>query len=166
MHPKIWRPKPCLLMFAFLVALDGFHMLLFSQLTVNLTPEWSGGSMFHPLSHLYAKTPFCCLETVANNALNCCCIVVFDRLWTQLSHWQMFMQNGKFTAFWYLPPLLSHATSIYDQPKWVCGFFLVFSWTVAKFERPKHWVSSVSVWLCLKFVYHLLTIFSDGAESK
>ena len=23
-------------------------------------------------------------------------------LWTQLSHWQMFMQNGEYTAFWYL----------------------------------------------------------------
>ena len=22
-------------------------------------------------------------------------------LWTQLSHWQMFMQNGEYTAFWY-----------------------------------------------------------------
>ena len=42
-----------------------------SQLTANLTQEGSGGSMFHPLSHIYAKTPFCCIETVANNALNC-----------------------------------------------------------------------------------------------
>ena len=23
-------------------------------------------------------------------------------LWTQLSHWQMFMQNGEYTTFWYL----------------------------------------------------------------
>ena len=23
-------------------------------------------------------------------------------LWTQLSYWQMFMQNGEYTAFWYL----------------------------------------------------------------
>ena len=29
-----------------------------------------GGSMFHPLSHIYAKTTFCCVETVPNNALN------------------------------------------------------------------------------------------------
>ena len=26
--------------------------------------------MFHPLSHIYAKTPFCCFKTVANKSLN------------------------------------------------------------------------------------------------
>ena len=81
-YPKIQRPKPCLLMFTSLVALNGFHLLLSTQLTANLTLEWSGGSMFHPLSHIYAKTPFCCIETVANDALNRQCIVVFDWLWT------------------------------------------------------------------------------------
>ena len=45
-YPKIWRPKPSLLMFASLVTLDGFHLLLSTQLTADLTPEWSGGSMF------------------------------------------------------------------------------------------------------------------------
>ena len=55
------------------------------------------------------KIPFRYIETVANNALNHRYIVVFDRqwanahpLWTQLSHWQMFMQKGEYTAFWYL----------------------------------------------------------------
>ena len=52
-HPKIWRPKPWLLMFASLVALDGFHLLLSTQLTADLTPEWSCGSMFHPLLSIY-----------------------------------------------------------------------------------------------------------------
>ena len=75
-HPKIQWPKPCLLMFATLVTLDGIHLLLSIQLTADLTLEWSGGSMFHPLSHIYAKTPFCCIETVANNTLNH--RVVFD----------------------------------------------------------------------------------------
>ena len=79
--PKIQRPKPSLLMFASLVALDGFHLLLSTQLTADLTLEWSGGSMFHPLSHIYAKTPFCCIETVANYALNRRCVIVFDQLW-------------------------------------------------------------------------------------
>ena len=63
-------PKPCLLMFASLVALDGFQLLLFSQMTADLILEQSGGSMFHPLPHIYAKAPFCCIETIANNALN------------------------------------------------------------------------------------------------
>ena len=79
-HPKIQRPKPCLLMFVSLVTLDGFHLLLPTQLTADLTPEWSGGSMFHPLSHIHAKTPLCCIETVANNALNHRHIV-FDWQW-------------------------------------------------------------------------------------
>ena len=39
------------LIFAFLVALSGFHPLLFTQLTADLTLECSDGSMFHPLSH-------------------------------------------------------------------------------------------------------------------
>ena len=78
--PKIRRSKPCLEMFASLVTLDGFHLLLSSQLTTDLIPEWCGDSMFHPLSHIYAKTSFCCVETVANNALNRQCVVVFDRL--------------------------------------------------------------------------------------
>ena len=35
-HPKIRRPKHCLLMFASLVTLDGFHLLLSSQLRNSL----------------------------------------------------------------------------------------------------------------------------------
>ena len=35
--------------------------------------------MFHSFLHIYAKTPFCCVETVVNNALNRRRIVVFDR---------------------------------------------------------------------------------------
>ena len=54
-------------MFASLVAMNGFHLLLSTQLTADLTEEWSGGSMFHPLSHVYAKTPFCHVEIVAIN---------------------------------------------------------------------------------------------------
>ena len=69
--PKIWRTKPFLLMFVSFVALDGFHLLLSTQLTANL-------------SHIHAKTSFCCIETVANNALNCR-HVVFDRLWANVT---------------------------------------------------------------------------------
>ena len=47
-HPKIQRQKPNLLMFD---TLDDFHLLLSTQLTADLTPEWSSGSIFHPLSH-------------------------------------------------------------------------------------------------------------------
>ena len=61
-HPKIWTPKFCLLMFACLIALDRFYLLLSSQLTADSTLDWSGGSMFYPLSHIYAKTVFIALK--------------------------------------------------------------------------------------------------------
>ena len=77
-HPKIRRPKPCLLMFASLVALDGFHLLLSTQLTTDLILEWSGGFMFHALSHIYAK-----LFVVIKQLQTTLWIVdvIFDRLW-------------------------------------------------------------------------------------
>ena len=55
----------------------------------------------------------------------------FDRLWTNVAP----TLNTSFSLTnvhvkWWIPclllsstALLSHATSIYDQPKWVCGFF-------------------------------------------
>ena len=99
-------------MFASLVTLDGFHLLL--SVSTQLTAD---GSMFHPLSHIYAKTLFCCVETVANNALNGRCIVLINceqaqhPLWTQLSHLEMFMQNSEYTAFWHLQ-LLCYLTQL------------------------------------------------------
>ena len=33
--------------------------------------------MLDPLSCIHAKSPFCCIETVANNAQNRRCVVVF-----------------------------------------------------------------------------------------
>ena len=131
--------------FASLVALDGFHLLLSTRLTANLTPEWSGGSMFHPLSHVYTKIPFCCVETVANNALNCQRIIVFDQLWanTALTLNRAFSLTNVHAKWWIhcflISPLLSHATSIYDQLKGVCAVFwyLVFSGTTAEFGQPE-----------------------------
>ena len=124
-HPKIQWPKPCLLMFASLVTLNSFYLLLSTQLTANLILEWSGGSMFPLSSHIYEKTLFCWVETVANNALNHRCIAVFNRLWANMGP----TLNTTFSltnvhAKWWIhcllissTPLLSHATSIYDQPK-------------------------------------------------
>ena len=65
-------------------------------------PIWHQSEVVDPNfihCHIFTqKTLFCCNETVANNALNSR-RVVFDQLWanahllwTQLSHWQMFMQ--------------------------------------------------------------------------
>ena len=149
------------LMFAALVVLDGFHLLLSTQLTADLTPEWSSGSMFHPLSQIYAKTPFCCIKTVANNTLNCQRAVVLDRreqtwhpLWTQLFHWQVFMQNGEYTVFWYLQPLCYHTQLQFtiDQNEFVEGFFVFFG-ASAEFGRRERSASFVFVRLRLKSAY-------------
>ena len=90
--------------------------------------------MFHPISHIYTKTPFCCIETVANNTLNCQCLVIFDRLWANVAP----TLNTAFSltnvlAKWWIhcllissTLLLSRTTSIYNQPKRVCGVFGVF----------------------------------------
>ena len=104
-HPKIWRPKSCLLIFASLVTLDNFYLLLSTQQTADLTPEWSGGPMFQPLSHIYAKNPFCCLEIVANNVLNHQRIIVFGQLWanvTPILNTAFSLTNGEYANFWYL----------------------------------------------------------------
>ena len=149
-----------------LIALDGFHQLLSTHLAADLTLEWSGGSMFHPLSHIYTKTPFCCIETVTNNARNRR-HVVFDQLWANTAPTlnTAFSLTNVHAKWWihchliFSTPLLSHATSIYDQPKQVCRVFCCFG-------QPKCSVSFVSVWLHLKSVCHLLTVVSKGVESK
>ena len=53
-------------------------------------------------------------------------------LWTQLSHWQMFMQNGECTAFWYIQLLcyLMQLQFTIGQNEFV--EFLVFSRTTAE----------------------------------
>ena len=92
------------------------------------------GSMFPPLSHIYRKIPFCCVETVANNALNRRNVDVFDWLWPNTAptlNTAFLLTNVH--AKWWLDCqlisstiLLSHATSIYDRPKRVCGVFWCF----------------------------------------
>ena len=61
-YPKTRKPKPCLLMFASLVALDGFHLMLSTQMTTDLTQKGRGRSMFHLFSHIYAKLLFAALN--------------------------------------------------------------------------------------------------------
>ena len=123
------------------------------------------------MSHIYTKTFFCCIETVANNALICWWTVVFDWLWANVAP----TLNAAFSltnvhAKWWIHrllissiPLLSHATLIYNQSKWV---FWGFSGTTAKFGWPGRSALFMSVQLCLKSAYYFLTVFSNEAESK
>ena len=133
-HTKIRKPKLCLLMFASLVALDGSHRLLSAQLTADLTPKWSCGSMLHPLSHIYAKkllyfswnsgkqhsesSTLCCLwSTVTKRGIS------FEH---SFFNWQIFMHWWIHCRLIFSTPLLLHATSIYDWQKRVNGFFFYF----------------------------------------
>ena len=170
---KILCASQNMLMFASLVALDSFHVVLSTQLTADLTPGWNGGSKFHPLSYIYSKTPFCCTETVANNSLNHRHIVVVNWLWANITPTlsTAFSLTNIHEKWWInclliSSPLLSHATSIYERAKQVCGVFLVFSKTTAKFGQPEHSALFVSIRLHLKSAYHLLTVVSDGAASE
>ena len=76
------------------------------------------------------------------------------------------MQNGEDTAFWYFQ-LLCYLTRLqFTIGQNEVVEFLMFSGTTAEFEWPECSASFVSVRLCLKSAYHLLTIVSDGAESE
>ena len=170
-YPKIRRPKPCLLMFASLVTLDDFHLLLSTQLTANLTPEWSIGSMFHPLSNIYTKTPFCCIETVANNALNHQCVVVFDWLRKGRIHFEYSFLIDKCSCKMVntlLPDIFNSSAISRNFNLWSAKTrlwsFLLFSRKTAEFAWPERSTSFVSVWPRLKSAYHLLTIVSNRAE--
>ena len=85
--------------------------------------------------HIFVqKLFFCFVETVANNVLNHWCVVDFDQLWANAAS----TLNTAFSiknvhAKWWIHcllissvPLISHASSIYDWPKRVCGVFWCF----------------------------------------
>ena len=117
-------------MFPSLVTLDGFYAWLSTHLTADLPPEWNSWSMFHQLSHIYAKTPFCCVEAVANNALNRRRVVIFDQMWANAAPtWK--------TVF--------SPNSIYNRPKWILWSFLMFSGTTAEFGRTERSASFLSL---------------------
>ena len=86
------------------------------------------------VTYLCRKHPFCCVETVANNALNHRCIVVFGWLLANTAPtfnaaFSLTNVHAKWWIYFLLissTPLLSHATSIYNRPKQVCGDFWCF----------------------------------------
>ena len=84
-------------------------------------------------------------------------------LWTQISHWQTFMQNGEYNAFWYLQ-LLCYLMKL----QFMIGQndFVEFFGKTAEFGHPEYSASLVSVQPHLKSAYHLLTIVSHRVESE
>ena len=152
------------------VCVFGCFGQLSTQLIYDLTPEGSGGSTFHPLSHIYAKTPFCCIETVANNALNRQRVVVFGWLWANLTPtvntaFSLINVHAKWWIYCFLISSTPLLTSIYNWPKWVCGLFWCFPGQLLNLDNPsvQH---HLSIRPCLKSAYHLLTVVSNGAGSE
>ena len=105
----------------------------------------------------------------SESSMSCC----FDQLWanttpTLNTAFPLTNVHAKWWIYYCLisSTPLSHTTSIYNQWKWVCGVFLVFSRKTAEFGWPEHSASFVSVRPCLKSAYHFLTVVSDRAESE
>ena len=125
-HPKIQKPKPCLLMFASLVTLDGFHLLLSTQLMVDLTLEWSGQSIFHPLSYIYKKNSFLlCWNSCkqhSESSTHCCFGLIISKHLTHFEH-SFFIDNSSSISYNF--NLRLNKTSL--------GSFLVFSGITAEF---------------------------------
>ena len=101
--------KTFLLMFASLATLDDFHLLLSTQLTADLFRCEVVDQCFIYCHIFMQKLLFVALKQLQImlwlvNALlfSIKCEQTQPPLWTQLSYWQMFMQNGEYAAFWYL----------------------------------------------------------------
>ena len=124
--------------------------------------------------HIFTqKLLSCCIETIANSALNHRCVVVLidseqmlHPLWTQF-----FSDKCSYKMVNTLP------SDIFISSAISCNFnlrtakrslwsFLIFSRTTAEFGRPEHSASFVFVRLHLKSTCHLLTIVSDEAEPE
>ena len=166
-HPKIWRPKPCLLIFASLVALDGFHLLLSIQLTANLTLEWSVSSI---VIYLCKNSFLLCWNSCkqCSELLMCCCF------WSTVSKHSTYFEYSFFTDKCSCKMMNTLSSDIFNSSAISHNFnlwsaktsFFVFSGTTAEFGWPEHLASFVSIQQCLKSAYHFLTIVFNGAESE
>ena len=144
-HPKIRRPKPSL------VALDGFHLLLSTQVTADLTLEWSGGSMFHLLSHIYAKSPFCCVETCkqCSELLMHCCF------WSTVSKHNTHFEYKFFIDKYSCKMVNTLPSDIFNSPAISCNFNLWLAktslWSFSCFlgQLPNLGELSIQLHLCL-----------------
>ena len=137
-------------------------------------PMWLQSEVVDPCfvyCHIFTKKFFYCIKNVANNALNRW-RVDFDLLWANATPtlniaFSLTNVHAKCLLI-SSTPLLFHPTSIYNRSKRVCGVFLVFFKTTAKFGWPE--CSALYVCVCVqprwKSAYHLLTIVSNGAESE
>ena len=133
-HPKIRRPKPCLLMFASLVALDGFHLLL------SHSADCWFDSWVKWWIHVSSIVTYLCKNPLLlhwNSCKQCSESLTRCCLWSTVSkcgtHFQHTFSLTNVYAKWWIhchliasTPLISHTTSIYNWPKQVCRVFWYF----------------------------------------
>ena len=131
----------------------------------------NGGSLFHWMSNINAKTLFYSVVTLANNTLNRRRVVVFDRLWANAAiEYSFLIDKCRWKMVNTLPSDISNYSaisrnfnSLFAKTSW--WIFFVFSGTTAEFGRPEHSASFVSVRLPLKSAPPL-TVVSNRAESE
>ena len=77
-------------MFASLVALNAIYPLQSTQVTTDLTSERSSGSMFHPLSFIWAKTLFLLrrnsFKQLSESPTRCCFWLTVSKHCTHFEH--------------------------------------------------------------------------------
>ena len=134
--------------------------LWMTQLTADLPPKWNGGSMFHPLSHIYAKTPFCCVETIAKHSESSTHSCFWSTVSKRSIHFEHSFLIDKFSCKMVntLPSDIFNYTVIsrnfnLRSAKTSLWSFLVFSRTTGKFGRLERSASLVSVRPRLKSAY-------------
>ena len=153
-------------MFASSVVLDG--------LTADLTVEWSGGSMFHPLSHIYKKNSFLLhwnsYKQHSESLMHCCFWLTVSKCGTHFEHSFLIDKYSCKMVNTLSPDIFNSSVMSCNFNLWLAKTslwnFLVFSGTTAEFGQPKHSASFVSVQPRLKSAYYLLTIVSDVAVSE
>ena len=133
-YPKIQKPKSCLLMFASLVALDSFHLLLSTQANCQFDSRMKWWIHVSSIVTYLCKNSFLLCWNSCKQPSELSIIVVFDWLWANASPTlNIAFSLANVHAKWWIHCLLIsstppqfHTTSIHNQPKRVCGVFWCF----------------------------------------
>ena len=160
-------------MFASLVALDGFHLLL----SLSWLPIWLRSKVMDPCflhCHIFTQNSFLlhwnsCKQR-SESSMRCCFWSTVSKSGTHFEH--SFLINKCSSKMVNTLPSDVFNTSAISRNfnlrsvKMSLWSFFMFSGTTSVFGRPERSASFVSVRPCLKSAYHHLTVVSDGAVSE
>ena len=144
-----------------LVTMDSFYLLLSTHTRL---PIWLQSEVVDPCfihCHIFTqKLLFVALNQLQTRLWNINalflinCQQMWHPLWTQLSHWQMFMQNGEYTVIWYLLQLLCYLMQLQfmiSQNKFV-ELFAVFR------DNCQIWVTWAFSIICVSMIMFKVSI--------